>query len=489
MCETQFPNVQVIDVWKFQQIEDNCKLYKMSDIPLGNRDNNDDVLNVLADPADMPSSGSGSEEKKLGLEFALVASTGIISDIIYSIAEEPKLCKAKRLLKQWISRHPETEVTPVMKSFYKEDSLFDAFYHDAKLFVQEHKKLKAELDAVLDMTVPERPIVKRPNIACSNPTDIVERLGEYEYFLSKKPTENGHMLFIDSITPYRFMCDFMRKMLILPPPLEYRYNTIIICSTLYACQQWISDLNRRHIRHILLEDDSAVLDDNPSTVFICTYEWINEYVKQTRDKIDYYNLKPFTFYRTIKWGEHDAHLKCKYNYVMHNYCNSGSTSNLLYVVQQDLKRQCFVKYPVATLKDVEIKLKEFAHLPLFFEGIRSYGYEYDFIKEKYSHRREYRKFPPVEINDIRECVVVVEKGLRHSHLKFPVTDYNMLIHVIHMENEEPYCEPPYVYKASEHCVYKIRDAVYNDTYIQPTIAPTRSAYESLERAYGVTSIL
>ena len=169
---------------------------------------------------------------------------------------------------------------------------------------------------------------------------------------------------------------------------------------------------------------------------------------------------------------------------MHNYCNSGSTSNLLYVVQQDLKRQFYVKYPVASLKAMEEKLKQFEHLPLFFDGIRSYGHEYDFIKEKYSHRREYRQFPPVEINDMTECVVVVEKG-RHSYLNFPVTDRNMLIHVIHMENEEPYCEPPYVYKESEHCLYKIRDAVYNDTYIQPTIAPRRSAYESLERAYGV----
>lgn len=464
----------------------------MSDIPLGNQDNNDDdILNVLADPADMPSSDSDLEEKDLeGLQFglSLAANAGILPDVVYTIAEEPKRCKAKHSLKKWISRNPETELTPMMKSFYKKDSLFDAFYHDVKLWVQEEKKLKAELDAVLDMTVPERPIVKRPTIACSNPTDIVERLREYEYFLSKKPTENGHMLYIDSITPYRFMCDFLRKMLILPPPKEYRYNTIIVCDTLYSCQQWISDLNRCHIRHFLLEDDSAVLDDNPSTVFICTYEWINAYVKQTRDKIDYYNLKPFTFYRTIKWDEHYAYLKCKYNYVMHNYCHAGSTSNLLYVVQQDLKRQCFVKYPVASLKAMEEKLKQFEHLPLFFDGIRSYGHEYDFIKEKYPHRREYRKFPPVEINDMTECVVVVEKGLRHSHLKFPVTDRNMLIHVIHMENEETYCEPPYVYKESEHCLYKIRDAVYNDTYIQPTIAPKRSAYESLERAYGVTPI-
>ena len=401
---------------------------------------------------------------------------------MYSIGEEPDRCKAKLLLEEWISKHPENEMTTMMN--YNDDSWFDGFYDDAKLWAQEEKKLKTELNAVVDMTVPERPIVKRPNIASSNPTDIVERLREYEYFLSKTPTKNGHMLFIDSITPYRFMCDFLRKMLILPPPKEYRYNTIIVCDTLYACQQWISDLNRCHIRHFLLEDDSAVLDDNPSTVFICTYEWINDHVKQTKDKIDYYKLKPFTFYRTIKWSECYAFLKCKYNYVMHNNRNDGATSNLLYVVQQDYKRQCFVKYPVASLKAVEEKLKQFEHLPLFFDGCRSYGHEYDFIKEKYSHRREYRQFPPVEINDMTECVVVVEKG-RHSYLNFPVTDRNMLIHVIHIENEDPYCEPQYVFKASEHCLDKIRDAVYNDTYIQPTIAPRRSAYESLERAYGV----
>ena len=437
---------------------------------LGNQDKN-----VLVDPTDMPSSSDSSSSD---------SSSSADSDLEEKDMDGLSLAANAGILPDVISRNPETESTPMMKSF----SLFEAFYHDAKLWIQEEKKLKAELDAVLDMTVPERPIVKRPNIASSNPTDIVERLREYEYFLSKKPTKNGHMLFIDSITPYRFMCDFLRKMLILPPPKEYRYNTIIICDTLYACQQWISDLNRCHIRHFLLEDDSAVLDDNPSTVFICTYEWINDYVKKTRDKIDYYNLKPFTFYRTIKWSEYYAYLKCKYNYVMHNYCNSGSTSNLLYVVQQDLKRQFYVKYPVASLKAMEEKLKQFEHLPLFFKGIRSYGHEHDFIKV-YPHRREYRQFPPVEINDMTECVVVVEKGLRHSYLKFPVTDRNMLIHVIHMENEEPYCEPPYVYKESEHCLYKIRDAVYNDTFIQPTMAPRRSEYESLERAYGVTPIL
>ena len=467
----------------------------MSDIALGNQDkNDDDVLNVLVDPTDMLSSDSSSsdssssdsdlEEKDL---HDLTNAGCILPDVIYTIAEEPEREKAKRSLKKWISSNPETELTPMMKSFYKSDSLFETFFRDVKLWVQEEKKLKAELDAVLDMTVPERPIVKRPNIACSNPTDIVERLREYEYFLSsKKPTEYGHMLYIDSITPYRFMCNFLRKMLILPPPKEYRYNTIIICDTLYACQQWISDLNRCHIRHFLLENDSAVLDDNASTVFICTYEWINNYVKQTRDKIDYYNLKPFTFYRTIKWSEYYGYLKCKYNYVMYNYCNSGGTSKLLYVVQQDVKRQFYVKYPVASLKAMEEKLKQFEHLPLFFNG--SYRHEYDFIKEKYPHRREYRKFPPVEINDMTECVVVVEKG--HRHMKFPVTDCNMLIHVIHMENEEPYCQPPYVYKESEHCLSKIRDGVYNDTFsVQPTMAPRRSEYESLERAYGVTPLL
>jgi hypothetical protein len=344
----------------------------------------------------------------------MVVSTDIISDIISSIAREPKRCKAKRLLKKWISQNPETEVTPMMKSFYKDDSIFDVFYHDVKLLLQE----KAELDAVLDMTVPDRLAIERPpNIGISNPTDIVERLDEYEHVLSTLPTETGHMLYIKSITPYRFMCNFLRKILLLPPPKEYRYNTIIICDTLYGCRQWLGDLNRCHIRHFLLEGDDVVLDDNASTVFLCTYEWIDAHVKQTKDNIDYYNLKPFTFYRTIKWSENYGRLKCKYNYVMHHK-SFGAWSKRSYVVQQDLKRQVFIKYPVATLKDVEEKLKQFAHLPLFFDGIRSYGYEYDFIKEKYSHRREYRNFPPVEINDIRECVVVVEKG-RHSHLSFP----------------------------------------------------------------------
>ena len=84
-----------------------------------------------------------------------------------------------------------------------------------------------------------------------------------------------------------------------------------------------------------------------------------------------------------------------------------------------------------------------------------------------------------------ECVVVVEKG-RNSGLRFPATNRDMLIHVIHMENEEPYCEPPYVYKEREHCLDTIRNAVYNNTYLQPTMAPKRSAYESMERAYGVS---
>ena len=116
----------------------------MSDIPLGNQDNNDDdVLNVLADPADMPadsSSDSSSDSEEKVFKIALAASTGTICDIISSIAEEPNRSKAKRLLKKWISQNPETEVTSMMKSFYKDDSWFDGFYHDAKLLAQEEKK-------------------------------------------------------------------------------------------------------------------------------------------------------------------------------------------------------------------------------------------------------------------------------------------------------------------------------------------------------------